>query len=61
MENTQVYIVESKIDGLGWCDDAIGNNEPRSYAACEADIAAFMAGSCGPDFVDGEYRIVEAK
>ena len=37
--------------------DTIGDNEPRSYAECEADVSAFRRGACGADFVHGTYGI----
>jgi hypothetical protein len=51
-----------------WVSDSIGENEPRSREECEADVAAFRRGDCGPDMAPGfaedlegkEWRIVES-
>ena len=45
--------------GGQWVSDAIGENAPRGYEECVADIAAFQRGDCGPEFTDGIYRIRE--
>jgi hypothetical protein len=34
-----------------WITDAIGDNFPRTREQCEADVAAFRAGECGPEYV----------
>jgi hypothetical protein len=41
----------------------IGENKPRSYAECEADIVALMRGACGPEFSTNpdDYKIVEER
>jgi hypothetical protein len=52
-----------------WIDDAIGENAPRTYEDCLADVLAFRAGECGPDlaeaFGEGDegkrWRIVVAE
>ncbi|MGC1582706.1 MAG: hypothetical protein WA766_14560 [Candidatus Acidiferrales bacterium] len=64
----QTYIVICRNDRPGatwqvpWAADMVGQNEPRSYALCEADIAAFIRGESGPEFSTDEddYKIVEA-
>jgi hypothetical protein len=63
---TQNYIVVFRNDHPGatgqvpWASDMLGENEPRSYETCEADITAFLRGDCGPEFSTdpSDYKIV---
>ena len=66
----ELYIIETRNDQPGatgqapWASDTIGENEPRSHAECEADVAAFQSGECGPEFAAAfadasNWRIVE--
>lgn len=63
------YLIETRNDAPGatgqvpWACDTIGDNPPRSYAECQADIEAFKGGACGPEFAESfaneaDYRIV---
>jgi hypothetical protein len=52
----EVVTPNPRMDGT-FEDDTVGDNPPRPLAECRADIAALLAGECGPDFVAGEFYI----
>lgn len=68
--NSPLYIIETRNDHFGatgqvpWASDHIGDNPPRSYEDCVADVEAFKRGECGPEFAEGfersaDFRITE--
>jgi hypothetical protein len=52
----EIVTLNPSMDGEAEAD-TIGVNEPRSFAECTKDIAAFRNGACGLDFVHGDYGI----
>lgn len=48
-DDEELYEIQT-LECNTWASDTIGDNKPRTYAECMADVDMFLFGACGPEF-----------